>query len=177
MTSKVNLEKAYSELASNHKKLQKQNNELLKKMNELQKKYNNLESAFNIIKKAKKINITKKIKQNLTQNTKSKYCSEPKSDSEVESETKSDFDVDSNITSEPDSEPKKVLDANKFYEKRPLTGYMLFASEKRSEVLKENPKLRVTEIAVKLGEMWKSLSDEEKDSYKNPRSIRDVVSK
>ncbi len=171
MSSKVNPERAYSILSNDNKKLQKQNNELLQKINELQRKYNNLEIAFNIMKKAKKLNI----KKNLESNTKSKYCSEQKSDSESdsESETKSDCDVDSDIT----SEPKKVLDANKFYEKRPLTGYMLFASEKRSEVLKENPKLRVTEIAVKLGEMWKSLSDEEKDSYKNPKSIQNVVSK
>lgn len=43
------------------------------------------------------------------------------------------------------------------------TGYMMFANEKRSSVAQ--PGLKVTEVAKKLGELWRALSDEEKKKY------------
>lgn len=43
------------------------------------------------------------------------------------------------------------------------TGYMMFANEKRSSVVE--PGLKVTEVAKKLGALWRALSDEEKKKY------------
>lgn len=51
--------------------------------------------------------------------------------------------------------------------KRPLSAYMLFAREKRNEVLKEQPELKsnVKEVARILGEMWRSASASEKQHF------------
>ena len=50
-------------------------------------------------------------------------------------------------------------------EKRPLTPYFIFANEKRNEVKAKHADIKITEISKKLGEMWKSLPDEEKAQY------------
>jgi hypothetical protein len=39
--------------------------------------------------------------------------------------------------------------------------------EKRPEVVAKYPNLKVTEIAKKIGELWKNLSDAEKQVYKD----------
>lgn len=43
--------------------------------------------------------------------------------------------------------------------KRPLTAYFRFSRDKRDEVKAQFPSLKVTEIAKKLGEMWKTTED------------------
>lgn len=43
--------------------------------------------------------------------------------------------------------------------------YMTFANEKRKEVMKAHPHMKITEIGKKLGEMWRALSDDEKAKY------------
>lgn len=50
--------------------------------------------------------------------------------------------------------------------KRKLNPYMKFVKAKRAEVVKQYPKLKVTEIAKKLGEMWRAMSDKDKAKYK-----------
>lgn len=45
---------------------------------------------------------------------------------------------------------------------KPLLPYIRFASEKRPEILKENPSLKTTEVGRKCGELWRSLSQSEK---------------
>lgn len=57
----------------------------------------------------------------------------------------------------------KVAKADK--PKRKPSTYMKFANAKRSNVVKANPGLKVTEVAKKLGEMWRGMSDEEKAKY------------
>lgn len=49
--------------------------------------------------------------------------------------------------------------------KRGMSAYMLFAREKRPEVKRANPNATFGEIAKKLGEMWRSLSPEQKTKY------------
>lgn len=44
---------------------------------------------------------------------------------------------------------------------------MVFVKDVRSKVVSENPDLKVTEIAKKLGEMWRNMSAEEKSKYEN----------
>lgn len=42
---------------------------------------------------------------------------------------------------------------------------MVFVKDVRSKVVADNPNLKVTEVAKKLGEMWRNLSVEEKSKY------------
>jgi len=57
---------------------------------------------------------------------------------------------------------KKML---KNQPKRPKNGYMLFADEKRPEVMKSLPGVKVSEIAKKIGDMWAAASDKDKAPY------------
>eukprot|EP00546_Thalassionema_frauenfeldii_P012686 CAMPEP_0178912002 /NCGR_PEP_ID=MMETSP0786-20121207/10015_1 /TAXON_ID=186022 /ORGANISM="Thalassionema frauenfeldii, Strain CCMP 1798" /LENGTH=73 /DNA_ID=CAMNT_0020584525 /DNA_START=94 /DNA_END=315 /DNA_ORIENTATION=- len=47
-----------------------------------------------------------------------------------------------------------------------LSGFMLFCKEHRPTVKEENPDMKFGDIAKKLGEMWRALSDKEKEEYK-----------
>ena len=68
------------------------------------------------------------------------------------------------MTEDEDTEPKK-----------PLSSYLLFCKEKRPMVVADFPgsnldkgwllDIKAKEITSKLGEMWKALSDEEKEIY------------
>jgi structure-specific recognition protein 1 len=46
--------------------------------------------------------------------------------------------------------------------KRNKSAYMFFCDDKRAEVKKEFPDLKMTEVSKKLAEKWKALSDSEK---------------
>lgn len=48
---------------------------------------------------------------------------------------------------------------------KPLNAFMKFTKEKRAEVLSAHPELKTTEIASKIGALWKALSDTERNSY------------
>ena len=49
--------------------------------------------------------------------------------------------------------------------KKPLSGYMIFTSEKRKEILKKEPNLKITEVAKKVGEEWGKSSEKIKEHY------------
>ncbi|KAL8449651.1 hypothetical protein Emed_002906 [Eimeria media] len=51
--------------------------------------------------------------------------------------------------------------------KRPLSAYMLFAKEKRAEVLQQQPELRsqVKEVAKAIGELWRAADAAEKQHF------------
>jgi len=50
--------------------------------------------------------------------------------------------------------------------KRPLSGYMKFAKEKRGEVVKTlGAGAGVTDVAKELGKRWRAMSEKEKKSY------------
>lgn len=56
---------------------------------------------------------------------------------------------------------KKDVDPNK--PKKPMTAYFLWANENRDRVKEKYPELKgVTEVAKKLGELWKEVSDKSK---------------
>jgi hypothetical protein len=61
-------------------------------------------------------------------------------------------------------QPAKKKSAGKG--KKPLTGFMKFSQEMRPKVKEENPDFKFGEIGRKLGEMWRALSDKEKEAYK-----------
>ena len=50
--------------------------------------------------------------------------------------------------------------------KKPLSMYMLFYSEKRAEILVDNPKLSMPEVAKICSEQYQKLSDKKKARYK-----------
>lgn len=53
--------------------------------------------------------------------------------------------------------PKKQRDENK--PKRPATAFMIWLNATREKIKSENPRIAVTEIAKKGGEMWRELKD------------------
>jgi protoporphyrinogen oxidase len=61
---------------------------------------------------------------------------------------------------------KKEKKEKKDKPKRPLNAYMVFAMEVRESVKKNHPTASITEIAKKIGEKWRALSDSEKAKYK-----------
>jgi hypothetical protein len=60
---------------------------------------------------------------------------------------------------------KKTKDLNA--PKRAKTSYILFCVNKRDEVKESNPDMPAKEIIKELGNMWRSLSDDEKTEYVN----------
>jgi hypothetical protein len=49
--------------------------------------------------------------------------------------------------------------------KNPLTPYFLFLKEKRETIKREYPELSPTEMANVMGQIWKSLTEEEKRPF------------
>lgn len=43
--------------------------------------------------------------------------------------------------------------------KRPLSAYFLWLGENREQIKRENPGMKVTEIAKRAGELWRGLED------------------
>jgi predicted HNH restriction endonuclease len=50
--------------------------------------------------------------------------------------------------------------------KKKLNSYIKFAQQQRTKIVSENPGIKITEVSKKLGEAWRSLSEEEKAKYK-----------
>jgi len=53
--------------------------------------------------------------------------------------------------------------------KRPLSAFMKFSQEHRAKVKEDNADITFGQIGKKLGEMWRALTDKEKESYKAPK--------
>ncbi|CAJ0941985.1 unnamed protein product, partial [Mesorhabditis belari] len=53
----------------------------------------------------------------------------------------------------------------KAFIKRPLNPYMCWVVIKRKELTKANPKMKMSDVNAKLGEMWKQLTDEERRPF------------
>lgn len=43
--------------------------------------------------------------------------------------------------------------------KRPLSAYMLWLNDNRESIKRENPGIKVTEVAKRGGELWRALKD------------------
>jgi len=46
--------------------------------------------------------------------------------------------------------------------KRPLSSYMLWLGDNREQIKRENPGIKVTEVAKRGGELWRALEDKSK---------------
>ncbi|KAF9809669.1 hypothetical protein SFRURICE_016440 [Spodoptera frugiperda] len=64
--------------------------------------------------------------------------------------------------------------------KRPMSAYMLWLNSAREQIKSENPGMKVTEIAKKGGEIWKSMKDksewEEKAAKAKEQYAKDLES-
>merc|ERR1711988_1599584 len=63
----------------------------------------------------------------------------------------------------------KKVPKDKNAPKKPLTPFFLFSMEKRPELLKEDPSLKIQDIGKKMGELWHKLPEEEKAKYAQQR--------
>ena len=61
---------------------------------------------------------------------------------------------------------KKEKKEKKEKKPRKLNAYMVFAIEVRESVKKNHPTASIIEIAKKIGEKWRAMSDSEKAKYK-----------
>ncbi len=66
----------------------------------------------------------------------------------------------------PAKKAKKEKKEKKEKKPRKLNAYMVFAMEVRESVKKNNPTASIIEIAKKIGEKWRAMSDSEKAKYK-----------
>ena len=64
-----------------------------------------------------------------------------------------------------DSSVKLKAKKDKTAPKKNRSNFMLFSEEKRSEIMKNNPDLRLAEISKELGKLWRKLKD--KSKYNN----------
>merc|ERR1719220_648853 len=64
-------------------------------------------------------------------------------------------------------ETKKPFGKDENAPKRSLSAYMLYAASVRSQIVKENPDMAVTEVMREQSAMWKALSDAEQQKWKN----------
>ncbi|KAJ3020410.1 FACT complex subunit [Thoreauomyces humboldtii] len=55
--------------------------------------------------------------------------------------------------------------------KRGMTSFLYFSKDKRPEILADAPGLALPEVAKKLGELWKSVSQEEKAKYEEMAKV------
>ena len=67
------------------------------------------------------------------------------------------------IVSPKTKKTKKNKDST--HPKRPTNSYMLFSTQTRQKIKDKNPELKATEISVKLGEMWKTMTDKKKKPF------------
>jgi hypothetical protein len=58
---------------------------------------------------------------------------------------------------------KKVKDPNA--PKGALGSYMLYSADMRPQIKKDHPDLKVTEVAKKIGEMWKSVDEKVRQDH------------
>lgn len=49
--------------------------------------------------------------------------------------------------------------------KRPLSAYMLWLNDNREQIKRENPGIKVTEVAKRGGELWRGLKDKSVCSF------------
>ena len=55
--------------------------------------------------------------------------------------------------------------------KRPMNAFMVWSVTQRKQLSKEQPKLHNTELSKKLGQMWKSLNEDEKQHFKEQADL------
>jgi len=110
-----------------------------------------------------KVSLTIRARNNKSKNASSNDASKLKELNSAFESSKNKMNSNNQKSAKKDKKAKKDTKEKK---PRKLNAYMVFAMEKRESVKKNNPTAKVTEIAKKLGEMWRALSDSEKQKYK-----------
>jgi len=103
----------------------------------------------------------------MTEDDKKKYNKQTEEDKKrYEKEMASYTPPEASSDSSDDEKPKKKKqkkDPNA--PKRPANPYMFYQSDVREQTKKEFPDLKMTDLAKKIGQKWKDLSDAEKKPY------------
>lgn len=55
--------------------------------------------------------------------------------------------------------------------KKPLSAYMLFASAKRPQIIKDNPQATFCEVGKIVGEMWKKVDEKDKETFAKKAAV------
>jgi len=100
----------------------------------------------------------------------SKSKKRKRSSSTSRSRSRSGSKSKSKSRSKSPAKKKKKKDPNA--PKRPLSSYMLYCQDHRKEVVNDNPKEPVTEIAKILGKMWKKVGATEKKKFEKEAEKR-----
>ena len=110
-----------------------------------------------------KISLTIRSRNNKPKNT----LSNVSNDTSKLKELNKAFETSNNVKpAKKAKKEKKEKKEKKDKPKRPLNAYMVFAMEVRESVKKNNPTAGITDIAKKIGALWRALSDSEKAKYK-----------
>merc|ERR1719313_2608575 len=64
-----------------------------------------------------------------------------------------------------DDEPKKRRKKDPNAPKRSLSSYMLFAQDRRPQLQKKNPAMKMKDIIRTMGQEWRSFTDKQKAKY------------
>lgn len=62
----------------------------------------------------------------------------------------------------------EIIERNNNYiepPKRPLSAYMFFSKEKRLDIKKQNPEMKLGDISKIVGKSWKIISEDDKKKY------------
>jgi hypothetical protein len=89
-----------------------------------------------------------------------------KDDDEEEKPKKSKSKKEDDEEEKPKKSKTKKDDDEEEKPKKRASAYINFCSQKRDEIKSENPDLSFGELSKKLGEIWKSMSEEDKNEYK-----------
>jgi len=104
-----------------------------------------------------KVGLTIRSRRNKPKTASSNYASKLK-------ELNKAFEAPKN--SKPAKKAKPAKKEKKEKKPRKLNAYMVFAMEVRESVKKNHPTASIIEIAKKIGEKWRAMSDSEKAKYK-----------
>lgn len=115
-----------------------------------------------------KVGLTIRRRNNKPKNASSNDASKLKELNSAFESSKNKNKMNSNNEKPAKKQKKEKKEKKDTKEKKPrkLNAYMVFAMEVRESVKKNHPTASITEIAKKIGEKWRAMSDSEKEKYK-----------
>lgn len=98
----------------------------------------------------------------------SKKCGEAWS--QLSDEEKAKWKAESDIVKKKLEENQAPEEPTKVVKKRGPSAYLLFAMAQRDSIIKEEPNLKLGDVSKKCGLLWRNLSEEEKNVWKQKTS-------
>jgi len=121
-----------------------------------------------------KVGLTIRRRNNKSKNASSNYASKLKelnsafesSKNKNKMNSKNENPAKKEKTEKKEKKEKKAKKDTKEKKPRKLNAYMVFAMEVRESVKKNHPTATIIDIAKKIGEKWRAMTDAEKAKYK-----------